>query len=123
MKKCVLFYAVALTISSFAIGCSWDGGPSWCRSGSLFQRRNHNTAMDKVYLQTSNTTPIVSGVHSGEIIAGGYGGGCCAPCEPACCAPCEPVCNPCEPACPNPCDMSCTGGIVSGGITTPHVVN
>lgn len=123
MKNFALFFAVALTISSFAIGCSSsDSSSSWCRSGSLFQRRNAQHSTEKVYL-TSHTSPVVAS----PVLSGGTVLGSCNPCEPASCAPCEPACAPCEPACNpcepicNPCDMSCTGGVISGGITTtPH---
>lgn len=92
MKKFTMFCALAVTLSVFSVGCSSDGSSSWCRSGSLFPTSRSNKKVEQVY-----TTSV---------------DGDCNPCVEV-----QPMCDPCTPI--GPCDMSCTGGVISGGIT-PH---
>lgn len=94
MKKLALFCAAAVALSSLSVGCSSDGSSSsWCRSGSLFPTARNRQHTEQVYLNSAASH----------------------------CDPCAEVsaCNPCEPVC-NPCDMTCSGEVISGGITTPH---
>ncbi len=100
MKKILVFGVVAVLLSAASIGCTTTSGESSCRLGSLWSTSRTKQEARTVYT-TSAQSPVV-GVSSVSA---------CNPCEPAACSPCEPVCNPC--------DMSCTGSVITGGIT-PH---
>ena len=90
MKKFALFCAVAMALSTFTVGCSSDGSSSFCRTGSLWPTARNRQNHEVVYTS--------QGTYAGQ------------------CDPCEVVssCNPCEPI--GPCDMTCSGGVISGGI-------
>ncbi|MCL2744082.1 MAG: hypothetical protein FWE67_09535 [Planctomycetaceae bacterium] len=114
MKKLVVCFALALITSMF-VGCSTSSMSSWCRSGSIFPTfGSTREKSEKVYLSSGLNACAPSSCQPCEPNA-------CQPCEPVC-QPCEPVCNPCEPIC-NPCDNRFVSGVVTRGITTPHVAN
>ncbi|MDR1483295.1 MAG: hypothetical protein LBT09_00575 [Planctomycetaceae bacterium] len=95
MKKFTLFSAaLAILLSTCAVGCTSDGALSFCRTGSIFPTaKNSQKYIDNIYLPRGT-------------------GSNCDPCEQV-----QP-CSPCEPAC-NPCDNTACTNVIPGRIVQP----